>query len=139
MLCLSNKFRNIRLPVDETGVKVIGVWAYCRRSNGSTGQLTISGRLSGMRQQQSGLPSGIGPAAYRHSPHSHGGQNQLSACHEGCGASRALWCFSQLQQRKQLNGIVDQDHRTPKTGPTSVRFRYFPNDETHCSDTRLWQ
>ena len=106
--------------VDETDIKVKGVWTYLHRVVNSLGQCHRLPALGAARCRigQAVLPQGAGPAARREPTHDHRGQEPSlpRAAADMADMERVgePWRFSKLRQRKYLNNIVEQDHRRVK-------------------------
>jgi IS6 family transposase len=103
--------------VDETYIKVKGVWTYLYRAVDSLGQ-TIDFLLSGRRDATAAKRFFRKALAQPHTvnPRTITVDKNPSYPRAAADMKRAgeLWRFSRLRQRKYLNNIVEQDHRRIK-------------------------
>jgi hypothetical protein len=110
--------------VDETYIKVKGVWTYLYRAVDSLGQ-TISG--------QSLLPQGPSAAAHCQPAHDHGGQEPglpaRSGRPEALGRVMALLAATTVQVSQQHRGAGSSSDQTP--GPARARVRQLANGTAH--------
>ena len=99
--------------VDETHIKVKGVWTYLYRAVNSLGQ-TIDFLLSARRDSSAAKRFFRKALAQPHtvSPRTITVDKNAAYPRAVADMKRAgeLWCFSRLRQCKYLNNIVEQDH-----------------------------
>jgi transposase, IS6 family len=103
--------------VDETYIKVKGVWTYLYRAVDSLGQ-TIDFLLSARRDAVAAKRFFRKALAHPHTVNPRTITVDKNPAYPRAAAelkrTGELWCFSRLRQCKYLNNIVEQDHRRIK-------------------------